>query len=363
MADQEQEQNRPEPATPFKLAEARKQGQVAKSLDFNAFVTVCALLAVILARGGSIASHVAGLSVSLFQASADARLEQPGDAAWLAQVLLAALDLIAPFALIAVILAILANLLQTGPIFTFAPLKPKFERIHPVDGFKRVFSKRMLFEVLKTGLKLVLFGTILYGFLISIWPGLPSIATSDTGTQLVWLAASGRALLFRLGLVLLVIGLLDLVYMRWQFGKRMMMSRREIKEEVKRREGDPHVRAKLRELQRENLKQARSLSRVPEADVLITNPEHLAIALKYVRGVMTAPQVIAKGADAWAVSMKTIARANGVLLFEQRNLARALFRHARLDQPIPADTFVDVARIYADVEARRRRAARYEVAQ
>jgi flagellar biosynthetic protein FlhB len=359
----EQEQNRPEPATPYKLAEARKQGQVAKSIDFNAFVTVCALLAVVLLRGGSIASHVAGLSVSLFQSSGDARLEQPGDAAWLGQVVLAALDVIAPFAVVAVVLAILANLLQTGPIFTFAPLKPKLERIHPVEGFKRVFSKRMLFEVFKTSLKLVLFGAILYGFLSSLWPGLPAVATSDTGTQLAWLAAGGKSLLFRLGLALLVIGLLDLVYMRWQFGKQMMMSRREIKEEVKRREGDPHVRAKLRELQRENLKQARSLSRVPEADVLITNPEHLAIALKYVRGVMTAPQVIAKGADAWAINMKTIARANGVLLYEQKKLARALFRHARLDQPIPADTFVDIARIYADVEARRRRAARYEVAQ
>jgi flagellar biosynthetic protein FlhB len=359
----EQEQNRPEPATPFKLAEARKQGQVAKSIDFNAFVTVCALLAVIVFRGGNIASHVAGLSVSLFQASGDARLEQPGDAAWLGQVVLAALDIIAPFAVVAVLLGILANLVQTGPIFTFVPLKPKFERIHPVEGFKRVFSKRMLFEAFKTALKLLLFGTILYGFLIGVWPGLPAVATSDTGTQLAWLADEGKSLLFRLGLALLVIGLLDLVYMRWQFGKQMMMSRREIKEEVKRREGDPHVRAKLRELQRENLKQARSLSRVPEADVLITNPEHYAIALKYVRGAMTAPQVIAKGADAWAINMKAIARANGVVLYEQKKLARALFRHARLDQPIPADTFVDVARIYADVEARRRRAARYEVAQ
>jgi flagellar biosynthetic protein FlhB len=161
----------------------------------------------------------------------------------------------------------------------------------------------------------------------------------------------------------LLIGLLDLIYTRWQFGKQMMMSRREMKEESKRREGDPHVRAKLRELQRENLKQARSLSRVPEADVLITNPEHFAIALKYVRGAMTAPQVIAKGADQWAVDMKAIARAHGVPLYERRKLARSLFRQARLDQPIPSDSFVDVARIYADVDAARRRAARYEVAR
>ncbi len=359
----EQEQHRPEPATPYKLAEARKQGQVAKSMDFNACVTVCALLAVVVARGGSISAQLADLSVALFQASGSARLEQPGDVAWLGQLLLASLDVIAPFVLIAVLAGILANLVQIGPVFSLTPLQPKFERIHPVEGFKRVFSKRMLFEAFKTGLKLVLFGTILYGFVLGMWPGLPAIATADSGTRLSWLAAEGQSLLFRLGLALLLIGLLDLIYTRWQFGKQMMMSRREMKEESKRREGDPHVRAKLRELQRENLKQARSLSRVPEADVLITNPEHFAIALKYVRGAMTAPQVIAKGADRWAVDMKAIARAHGVPLYERRALARSLFRHALLDQPIPSDSFVDVARIYADVDAARRRAARYEVAR
>jgi flagellar biosynthetic protein FlhB len=359
----EQDQHRPEQATPYKLAEARKQGQVAKSTDFNAFVTVCALLAVIVARGDSIAGQLANLSVSFFQASGATRLEQPADAAWLGQLLLAALALIAPFALVAVLSGILANLVQTGPVLSFAPVKPKFERIHPLEGFKRIFSKRMLFEAFKTLLKLALFSTIVYGFLRGLWPGLPALATGDTGTKLAWLATEGKSLLARLGLALLVIGLLDLAYTRWQFGKQMMMSRREVKEESKRREGDPHVRAKLRELQRENLKQARSLSRVPEADVLITNPEHFAIALKYVRGAMSAPKVIAKGANGWAVSMKAIARASGVPLYERRQLARSLFRHARLDQPIPPDSFIDVARVYAEVEAGRRRVARYEVAR
>jgi len=359
----EQEQHRPEPATPYKLAEARKQGQVAKSLDFNTFVTVCALLKVLAVRGGSTSSQLASMSVALFQSSGSARLEQPGDAAWLGQVLLASLDIVVPFVLMAVLAGILANLVQIGSVFSFTPLEPKFERINPVQGFKRVFSKRMLFEAFKTLLKLVLFGTILYGFLLDMWPGLPAIATGDSGTRLAWLAAEGQSLLLRLGLALLLIGLLDLLYTRWQYSKQMMMSRREIKEEGKRREGDPHVRAKLRELQRENLKQARSLSRVPEADVLITNPEHFAIALKYVRGAMSAPQVIAKGADRWALEMKALARANGVPLYERRKLARALFRKARVEQPIPPESFVDVARIYAEVEAARRRAARYEVLQ
>lgn len=359
----EQEQHRPEPATPYKLAEARKQGQVAKSLDFNTFVTVCALLAVLVVRGSAVCSHLADLSVALFQTSGSVRLERPGDAAWLGQVLLASLDIIVPFVLVAVLAGILANLVQIGPVFSFAPLQPKLERMHPVEGFKRVFSKRMLFEAGKTLLKLCMFGAILYGFMLSLWPGLPAIASTDGGTRLAWLASSGESLLLRLGLVLLLIGLLDLIYTRWQYSRQMMMSRREIKEEGKRREGDPHVRAKLRELQRENLKQTRSVNRVPEADVLITNPEHIAIALKYVRGAMSAPQVIAKGADRWAVEMKALARTKGVPMYERRKLARLLFRQARVDQPIPPESFVDVARIYAEVETARRRAARYEVVQ
>jgi flagellar biosynthetic protein FlhB len=257
--------------------------------------------------------------------------------------------------------AVLATLLQTGPVFTFAPLKPKFERINPVAGLKRVFNKRVLFEGFKTCLKLGLFAAILYGFFAGVWPLLPAAASADTSVQVGFLAATGGALLFRLGLALLIIGVLDLAYVRWQFAKQMMMSRRELKEEIKRREGDPLVRQKLRELQRENLKQARSLGRVPEADVLITNPEHLAIALRYVSGEMSAPHVIAKGADAWAVEMKAIARRHDIPAFERRSLARQLFRSTQLDRPIPFEAFVDVARVYAEAASERARTARHVV--
>jgi flagellar biosynthetic protein FlhB len=188
-------------------------------------------------------------------------------------------------------------------------------------------------------------------------------ADPDPWAQATWIAAATASLLFRLGLVLLFAGIVDFAYVRWQFRKQMMMSHREIREEVKRREGDPLIRAKIRELQRENLKQARSLGRVPEADVLITNPEHLAIALKYVRGEMSAPHVIAKGAESWAMEMRTLANRHGIPIFERKTLARHLFKRTQIDQAVPADAFLDVARIYAEVEAQRRRAARYEVAR
>lgn len=357
----EQEQFRSEPATPFKLAEAKKQGQVAKSPDFNTFIVVVSLLGVLVAAAERGSTYLADLCASLFQVSGRVRLEQPEDASWLASVMSAALSGIVPFAVIGMLCAIAANLVQTGPIFSFVPLRPKFERVNPADGFKRIFSKRVLFEGVKTLLKLGLLGTVLYLFFVGLAPLLPKVATSDPGAQILWFALVGKTLLFRLGMGLLVIGLLDLLYVRWQFGQQMMMSRRELKEEIKRREGDPLIRAKLRELQRENLKQARSLSRVPEADVLITNPEHFAIALRYVRGEMSAPEVVAKGCDAWAIEMRNIAYQHAIPRFERRTLARYLFRRAQLGRPIPSDTFLDVARVYAEVDAQRRRQARYEV--
>ncbi len=140
-----------------------------------------------------------------------------------------------------------------------------------------------------------------------------------------------------------------------------MMSRRELREEVKRREGDPQVRAKLRELQRENLRQTRSMKRLPDADVLITNPDHVAIALRYVREQTAAPVVIAKGVNTWAQQMKVLARTHQIPIYERRSLARALLKRGSIDRAIPVECYVDVARIYADLEASRRRLVRYEV--
>jgi flagellar biosynthetic protein FlhB len=365
----EQEQNRSEPATPYKLEEAKKQGQVAKSLDFNSFAIVSALLLVLIGGGQMATERMAGLAAWLFELSGSLRLGQPADtAAWLAEILMAALGVVVPIAAVGVIFAVLSNLLQTGPVFTFEPLKPKFERINPVAGLKRVFNKRMLFEGLKTILKLGVLSLIVYAFLVASLPGLPAVAVGDVGVQMDWLARNGIALLFRLALALLVFGIIDLAWTRWQYGKQMMMSRRELKEEIKRREGDPLIRAKMRELQKENLKQASSLGRVPDADVIITNPQHLAVALQYVRGEMAAPHIIAKGMEAWAADMRSLARRHDIPVIERKTLARELFRRGQIDRPVPPQTYIEVARVYVQAETERRatrlrRAAGAEVRQ
>ena len=357
----EQEQNRSEQATPFKLEEARKQGQVAKSLDFNTLVMIWGLLGLVMIWGASAWMELGTLTTNLLANAADLPISLESGAGWLAGVLKSFITLMLPVLLVGVILAVLANFVQTGPIFTFKPLKPKGERINPIAGFKRIYNKKMLFEAFKGLLKLAILGGVTTTFFFALWPQLPAAETQDTGLVQQWFGHHAIALLFRLGLALVLIGLLDFMYTRHKFKKDMMMSRRELKEEVKRREGDPLIRAKLRELQRENLKQAASVKRVPEADVLITNPEHLAIALRYERGKMFAPMLLAKGADSWAAEMRAVARRHGIPIYERKPLARQLFRFGQLGQAIPGDSYVDVARIYADLDARRQGLAEYEV--
>lgn len=362
---QEQEQNRTEQATPFKLTEARKRGQVAKSLEFNTLVMVGALLLSMSIWGAAYWHSMADMWRELFLGSGDFGFERASSLAVLNWTASRAFGVVLPFLVIGAIAAIVANYVQTGPILSIDPLKPKSERISPVAGFKRIFNKRMLFEALKSVIKLIFFSTIVYVFLASALPSIAALTNADPGGVANWLAENALSLLFRLGLGLLVVGILDLAYVRWSYNKQMMMSRREVKEEVKRREGDPQIRAKIRELQRENLKQARSMGNLPDADVLITNPTHFAVALKYDRATMDAPVVLAKGSDEWVVEMKAIARQNNIPILERKKLARSLFKHGSIDHAIPPDSFVDVARVYAELNAWKRRRvgdeARYEV--
>jgi flagellar biosynthetic protein FlhB len=340
---QEQEQNRTEQATPFKLTEAKKKGQVAKSLDFNSLVIVCGLLVALLIWGEAQWQQLCDLAAALFVSAGS--IEIAGLSALGREVAY----LIAPLAFAGAAFAVIANVLQTGFIFSAEPLKPQFERLNPVA------------EALKSVLKLVFFAAVTWFFFASLWPTLPAAATHDAIAQTHWLGDNALALLLRLGLALVLVGLLDLFFTRWNYARQMMMSRREVKEEVKRREGDPLIRQRIRELQRENLKQAQSMSRLPDADVLITNPTHYAVALRYVREQMDAPVVLAKGTDNWAAEMKTLARAHGVPIVERRKLARDLCARARIDQPIPLETFVEVARVYAELGRQRAAGARYEV--
>lgn len=354
---QDQEQDRTEQATPFKLEESRKRGEVQRSMEVSSFALILALLLALLLSGKSVWEHLCRGATALFVAA------PAGEPIALVRVFVSdCLGLVLPFAVAGITFTLLANLAQTGPIFTLHPLEPRFERINPLNGFRKIFSKHLLFEGLKSILKVGLLGGVAYAFFARNWLHLMSGSAAGPAGPLGFVARLGTSLLVRLAVVLFVIALLDLLLVRWQYRRQMMMSRRELKEEVRRREGDPHIRARQRELQRENRKQSKSLARVQDADVLITNPEHVGVALRYDREQMNAPHVIAKGAGLWVLRMRLLAWRHSVPVREQRPLARHLFRHGVMDRPVPPDTYVDVARLYADLDLRRRRAqGRYEV--
>lgn len=356
----EKEQGATEQATPYKLEEARKRGQVARSMDFNSLITGWALLAAVLIWGDDVWRGLLDMSAAVLAAAASPQADLAVYLAGVQTFVSRILGIVLPVAAMALVLGVLGNLVQSGPVFSTEPLKPKFERINPVAGFKRLYNKRVLFEAFKNVLKLVFFTVLMWLFFRTLWPHLAELATPDVGGQAERLADWSVALLFRLVLALTLIGLLDLLYQRWKFGQEMRMSRRELKEEVKRREGDPLIRAKLRELQRERLKQVQSVGRVPEADVLITNPTHLAVALKYARGEMGAPVVLAKGAETLADEMRRSAARHGIPIVHKPRLARRLYRRVRVGDAIPPETFVDVARVYSTLDRRRKHVVQLE---
>lgn len=356
---QEQEQDRSEPATPFKLREAKRRGQVPKSMETNSLVMLGGMLSVLYFLGEKLIQGQLELSAAWLGSAHRIVLEGATPVGIFDSLLHQLLAIYWPMLAIVVIIAVAASLLQTGGVFSFFPLKPDVQRLNPVSGFKRLFSKKMLFEAGKTLVKLLLLSMVIYLSISSLLPALISLVDVNPDSYARFLLEHAREIVFQLLMVLLLVALIDLAFTRWDFGQQMRMSRRELKDEVKRREGDPLVRAKRRELQREAARRAGALRKVPDADVLITNPTHFAVALHYDRDTMRAPTVIAKGAGELALKMREVAYRNRVPVVENKTLARHLFRHTGIDQAVPEDVYPVVARLMAWVfMLRRQRAAR-----
>jgi len=351
----EQEQNRSEPATPYKLREARKRGQVAKSIEVNSFAALCGAMGILYFLGERLGQGQLELSARLLGNAHRVVLEGPSAAALFEMLAYDLIGIYWPIIAIAVTVAIAANIFQTGPIFSFFPIKPDIQRLNPVQGLKRLFSKRLVFEAVKTLVKFTILGVAVYQSIATFLPKILTLIDMPPQSYSHFLLTHGRQLMFHLLLLLLLVALFDLAYNRWDFAQRMRMSRRELKEEVKRREGDPQIRAKLRQLQKEAVQRAKALQRVPEADVLITNPQHLAVALHYDGQTMMAPQVIAKGAGELALKMRQVASRHHIPIVENRTLARKLFRHTGIDEDVPEELYPVVARLMSWVLLMRRR--------
>jgi flagellar biosynthesis protein FlhB len=249
--------------------------------------------------------------------------------------------------------AILVNFVQVGAIFSAKPVTPDWERINPAAGLKRLFSIRLVYEAFKGTVKLVVIAYVLWLAIQHLMPALFSLLHIDPRAHGGVVMGQLGPLLFKLLLVLAVIAAIDFAYTRWDFAKKMRMSKREITDEHKQREGDPRIRSRLRQLRLEMLKQSRAAKQVPGADVLLTNPTHLAIALSYKHGEMPAPKMLAKGAGEVAAKMREVARRHGIPIVENRPLARELYKRLDSDQYVPEDLYPQIAKILLWVYAMR----------
>ncbi|WP_457754804.1 flagellar biosynthesis protein FlhB [Thermovibrio ammonificans] len=259
-----------------------------------------------------------------------------------------------PVFLVLLVGGVLSNVVQFGFLFTLKPLVPKLDPINPVKGFQRLFSLKTLFELVKSLVKLGFASAVGYFAVKYLTRYFTSYASFPLEVQLYYLAKSLVVLVVAFALLAVPVAGLDFLYRRWEYEENLKMSKQEVKEERKQYEGHPLIKSEIRKRQRQ-LAMRRMMAEVPKADVVITNPEHYAVALKYERGKMHAPKVVAKGVDSVALKIKEIALEHGVPVEENPPLARALYESCEVGDFIPEEFYRAVARILAKIYRRRRR--------
>lgn len=343
-----------EKATPYKLQKAKEQGQVSKSLELNTCVFLLVLLITAYALWPAFLLQIKNLFKSLFHLSG--RIPFGVDAmGHLQTVLFSQLTALwVPFAVAGLLAIVLSTTLQTGFVWSSQALAPDFKRLDLIKGFKRLFSTKMLFDSAKNSLKLLLVTLLLslsFRHEISTFMHFTAIAPDALPSILM-------ALLFKVLLELLAllfaIALLDKLYTRWRFAKDQRMSKQDLKEEYRQREGDPKIKAKIKQLQQQLRQKTASLDQVKTADVVITNPTHLAIALKYDRGLMPAPKVVCKVQGELVQRVKQLAARHHIPIIENKLFARALFATTDLNQWITREHFPVAALIFRDIYDQRR---------
>lgn len=337
-----------ERATPKKRQEARKKGQAARSQDISTAVVLLAVFTFIELDGDNLKTAILSLFKNSFQ---DYMLMDatPGNLRVILLTISKELSLsIGPILLVALIASIIANLAQVGFMFTSEAIQPKLEKINPLSGFKRIFSIRAIVELLKSILKICFVGLVTF---IVLWKGMPDIYVLSQKTIGASLVTIG-SLTVKMGLfasgTLLFLALLDYLYQKYDFEKSIRMSKQDIKDEFKNMEGDPIIKSRIKQRQRE-MAMRRMMQEVPKADVVITNPTHYAVAIRYDEAKRDTPFVVAKGLDYVAQKIKLIAKENDVVTVENRPLARALYNQTELGETIPEEFFKAVAEILAFV--------------
>ena len=345
---EESSQEKTEQATPKRREEARKKGQVARSSELSSVAILMSGILILGALGSYMYTKLSSFMVDVLSNASFVELTLINITVILETWFKQYLWIVGPLIILLVLSALIVNYAQVGILFTAEPLIPKANRISPLSGIKRIFSSKGLVELLKGLFKIAAVAIVTFFTIRAELEGV--VSYMDLGVGQIFLSSGDliQSLFFRIVLLLLIMALLDYAFQRWDYEKNLRMTRQQVKEEFKQQEGDPLITARIRNLQRE-MSRKRMMDDVSTADVIITNPTHVAVALKYDIENMQAPLVLAKGQRLVAERIKELGRQAGVPLVENKPLARALFKAVGIGDEIPEDLFKAVAQVLAFV--------------
>ncbi|WP_263832212.1 flagellar biosynthesis protein FlhB [Sulfurospirillum oryzae] len=344
MAD---DQEKTEEPSSKKIDDARKDGNVPKSQDTSAFVTLVVALVAFLALLSWIEARVVYLYL-YYQSLIGTEITKEATLQISIITFREIIFTVIPLSLAVAIAGILANVMQTGFIFTTKPLMPDLSKLDPMKGLANLFSMKKAVETIKILLKVGIILWVCYYFLLSFTKELPTVIYFPLYEQLAWLKHKMIILVSVILLLFLILALADLFYVRFTYFKSLRMSKQEIKDEYKQMEGDPKIKAKIRQIQMQ-MTRKRMMQEIPQADVVITNPTHYAVAIRYNQDKEAAPKVIAKGTDFVALRIKEVAMNYNIQIVENPPLARELYKKCNLGDIIPENLYKAVAEVLAFV--------------
>lgn len=348
MAEQDKDQEKTEQATPKKREQAREKGQVAKSQDAASVGVLFACLIFFWFGATGMIEKMMLLAKRLLIQSSRFNVDTNNIQGLLISLIYDIFALVLPLFLTVFFIALIVNYLQVGFVISAESIKPKFSKLDPIKGFAKLLSIRSLVELVKNVSKISIVGFIVYiNIKGEIENFIPLIDQSVWGIM-IYIGEVAFKIVLNVCLALIIITVLDYIYQKWEFEKNLKMSKQEVKDEYKQTEGNPLIKARIKRIQRDAARK-RMMASVPEADVVITNPTHLAVALRYDQSSASAPKVVAKGAGFIAENIKDIARKNNVAIVNNKPLARVLYKTVEVDEMVPTNLYKAVAEVLAFV--------------
>ena len=337
-----------EEPTPKKKKDARKQGNIAKSAEVNKAMTFIAILVVIYMMSGSIISELQGFIVNILSGDFSMTMNDNTIKILMFKVMMSFMKIVLPISLIIMVFGILGSLIQTGLFFSMESLKPKFSKLNPLTGLKNMFSMKAIVNLIKSMVVICIMIYLGYSFMSKNFEGI--IKSGDIYLPYMFNIVLDliKSILTSITLAVAVVAALDYGYEKFSHKKGLKMTKQEVKEEYKQMEGDPHIKGKIKQKQRQMANQ-RMMQAVPSSTVIVTNPTHISIAIRYEQGKDTTPIVVAKGVDEVAFRIREIAKSHDIPIIENVPLARLIYKEVDIDQEIPEEMYKAVAEVLVAV--------------